>query len=89
MSQRRGQSSLCPSLHSTNDFFTHDPSFLLCRELWALLNFLLPDIFSSADQFDDWFNLEIDDEDQKKNMISSLHKILRPVSVQCRCVLVL
>jgi SWI/SNF-related matrix-associated actin-dependent regulator of chromatin subfamily A member 5 len=48
------------------------------RELWALLNFLLPDIFSSADQFDDWFNLEIDDEDAKKNMISQLHKILRP-----------
>mmetsp|Transcript_32033 Transcript_32033/g.77833 ORF Transcript_32033/g.77833 Transcript_32033/m.77833 type:complete len:1506 (-) Transcript_32033:63-4580(-) len=48
------------------------------RELWALLNFLLPDIFSSADQFDDWFNLEIDDEDAKKNMITQLHKILRP-----------
>jgi SWI/SNF-related matrix-associated actin-dependent regulator of chromatin subfamily A member 5 len=48
------------------------------RELWALLNFLLPDIFSSADQFDDWFNLEIDDEEAKKNMISQLHKILRP-----------
>lgn len=48
------------------------------RELWALLNFLLPDIFSSADQFDEWFNLEIEDEDAKKNMISQLHKILRP-----------
>ena len=24
------------------------------HELWALLNFLLPDIFSSAEQFDDW-----------------------------------
>jgi SWI/SNF-related matrix-associated actin-dependent regulator of chromatin subfamily A member 5 len=39
---------------------------------------LLPDIFSSADQFDEWFNLEIDDEDAKKNMIEQLHKILRP-----------
>jgi len=48
------------------------------HELWALLNFLLPDIFSSADQFDEWFNLEIDDEDSKKNMIAQLHKILRP-----------
>ncbi|KAL3915861.1 MAG: hypothetical protein SGILL_005448 [Bacillariaceae sp.] len=48
------------------------------HELWALLNFLLPDIFSSADQFDDWFNLEIDDEGAKQNMISQLHKILRP-----------
>lgn len=32
------------------------------HELWALLNFLLPDIFSSSEQFDEWFNLEIDGE---------------------------
>ena len=31
-----------------------------------------------ADQFDEWFNLEIDDEEAKKEMISQLHKILRP-----------
>lgn len=48
------------------------------HELWALLNFLLPDIFTSSDQFDDWFNLEIDDADAKKEMISQLHKVLRP-----------
>ena len=50
-------------------FFSHQ---------WALLNFLLPDIFASAEQFDEWFDLEIDDEEAKKNMISQLHKILRP-----------
>lgn len=27
------------------------------HELWALLNYLLPDVFASAEQFDDWFNL--------------------------------
>ena len=27
------------------------------HELWSLLNFLLPEIFSSADDFDDWFDL--------------------------------
>lgn len=48
------------------------------HELWALLNFLLPDIFSSSEQFDEWFDLDIDDEEAKKNMISQLHKILRP-----------
>ena len=48
------------------------------HELWALLNFLLPDIFSSAEQFDEWFDLDIDDEDAKKAMISQLHKVLRP-----------
>jgi SWI/SNF-related matrix-associated actin-dependent regulator of chromatin subfamily A member 5 len=34
--------------------------------------------FSDAEQFDEWFNLEIDDEEAKKEMISQLHKILRP-----------
>jgi SWI/SNF-related matrix-associated actin-dependent regulator of chromatin subfamily A member 5 len=67
-------------------FHPHQPYCVLYRtplqnnlhELWALLNFLLPDIFASAEQFDEWFNLEIDDEEAKKNMISQLHKILRP-----------
>lgn len=26
------------------------------HELWALLNFLLPDVFNSADDFDSWFS---------------------------------
>ena len=25
------------------------------HELWALLNFLLPNIFGSSDEFDQWF----------------------------------
>lgn len=52
------------------------------HELWALLNFLLPDIFSSSEQFDEWFNLEIDDADAKKTMIEQLHKILRPFMIR-------
>lgn len=48
------------------------------HELWALLNFLLPDVFSSSDQFDDWFNLDIDDNETKQRMITQLHKLLRP-----------
>lgn len=48
------------------------------HELWALLNFLLPDVFASADQFDEWFNLDVDDKEAKQRMISQLHKILRP-----------
>jgi len=48
------------------------------HELWALLNFLLPDVFASADQFDEWFNLQIDDAEQKQRLITQLHKILRP-----------
>jgi SWI/SNF-related matrix-associated actin-dependent regulator of chromatin subfamily A member 5 len=48
------------------------------HELWALLNFLLPDVFASAEQFDDWFDLQIDDAEQKQRLITQLHKILRP-----------
>jgi SWI/SNF-related matrix-associated actin-dependent regulator of chromatin subfamily A member 5 len=46
------------------------------RELWALLNFLMPDIFGDADQFDEWFSLS--DESGKENVIKKLHTILRP-----------
>ena len=48
------------------------------HELWALLNFLVPDVFASSDQFDEWFNLDIEDNDEKNRLISQLHKILRP-----------
>jgi len=48
------------------------------HELWALLNFLVPDVFANAEQFDDWFNLDIDDAEEKNKLISQLHKILRP-----------
>jgi SWI/SNF-related matrix-associated actin-dependent regulator of chromatin subfamily A member 5 len=48
------------------------------HELWALLNFLVPDVFANSEQFDEWFNLDIDDNDEKNRLISQLHKILRP-----------
>lgn len=55
-------------------------------ELWALLNFLLPDIFKSADSFDEWFAKpftsmgEKVELSQEENMliIQRLHKVLRP-----------
>jgi SWI/SNF-related matrix-associated actin-dependent regulator of chromatin subfamily A member 5 len=46
------------------------------RELWALLNFLMPEIFGDAEQFDEWFSLS--DESGKENVIKKLHTILRP-----------
>lgn len=57
------------------------------HELWSLLNFLLPEIFTSAEDFDEWFNLGgknlenmSDEEREKRNSetIQQLHKILRP-----------
>jgi SWI/SNF-related matrix-associated actin-dependent regulator of chromatin subfamily A member 5 len=46
------------------------------HELWALLNFLMPDIFGDAEQFDDWFSMN--DETGKENTIKKLHTVLRP-----------
>ncbi|KAF9411104.1 hypothetical protein BGZ94_001429 [Podila epigama] len=45
------------------------------HELWALLNFLLPDVFSSAEDFDAWFELQGGDQDR---VVAQLHKVLRP-----------
>lgn len=48
------------------------------HELWALLNFLIPEIFQNSSEFDDFFNLEIDNQEEKENLIKQLHKILNP-----------
>lgn len=57
-------------------------------ELWAMLNFVLPNIFKSATTFDEWFNtpfantggqdkIELTEEEQIL-VIRRLHKVLRP-----------
>ena len=46
------------------------------HELWALLNFLLPDIFASASEFETTFN--ISDANARDEIIKKLHKVLRP-----------
>ncbi|KAL0903158.1 hypothetical protein M5K25_027515 [Dendrobium thyrsiflorum] len=46
------------------------------HELWSLLNFLLPEIFSSAETFDDWF--QISGENDQQEVVQQLHKVLRP-----------
>ncbi len=45
------------------------------HELWALLNFLLPDVFNSSEDFDAWFN-KSNLEDSK--LVERLHAVLRP-----------
>ena len=56
-------------------------------ELWSLLNFLLPKIFNSLDDFEKWFNQpfnRIPGEDVELNeeesllVINRLHQVLRP-----------
>ena len=45
------------------------------HELWALLNFLLPDVFGDAEAFDSWFNNQDADQDA---VVQQLHRVLRP-----------
>ncbi|KAL4858477.1 ISWI chromatin-remodeling complex ATPase [Chlorella vulgaris] len=47
------------------------------HELWALLNFLLPEVFSSADKFDEWFQMG-DSKEGEAEVVQQLHKVLRP-----------
>lgn len=44
------------------------------RELWALLNFILPDVFSDADTFDQHFK----DGAGNDEVVAQLHKVLQP-----------
>ncbi|EGC36924.1 hypothetical protein DICPUDRAFT_97424 [Dictyostelium purpureum] len=57
-------------------------------ELWALLNFLLPSIFNSADTFEHWFNAPFQNQSKSKSLINvneeeqliiinRLHQVLR------------
>lgn len=47
------------------------------HELWALLNFLVPDIFSSDEDFDEIFNTDkCLGEDQ--TLVTKLHQVLKP-----------
>ena len=49
------------------------------HELWSMLNFLLPDVFASAEQFDEWFNPEGgSDGESQADVLAQLHRILRP-----------
>lgn len=61
-------------------------------ELWSLLNFLVPNIFRSSDNFEQWFNAPFassrkgarndatitPNEEEKLLIINRLHKVLRP-----------
>eukprot|EP01018_Ginkgo_biloba_P025603 Gb_06567 [translate_table: standard] len=56
-------------------------------ELWSLLNFILPQVFTSLDKFQSWFDFsgkqmngmqQEFDEKKRVQVISKLHSILRP-----------
>ena len=47
------------------------------HELWALLNFLLPDVFGDSDAFDRWFE-QSDTEKDQDVVVQQLHTVLSP-----------
>eukprot|EP00466_Bigelowiella_natans_P020543 jgi/Bigna1/38226/e_gw1.24.8.1 len=52
-------------------------------ELWSLMHFLMPHVFQSQKEFQDWFadpvkNMVEGKETMDKTVISRLHKVLRP-----------
>mmetsp|Transcript_40687 Transcript_40687/g.90456 ORF Transcript_40687/g.90456 Transcript_40687/m.90456 type:complete len:1088 (-) Transcript_40687:511-3774(-) len=48
------------------------------HELWALLNFLLPEVFASSEKFEEWFSLGDGGKEKEAEVVQQLHKVLRP-----------
>ncbi|KAL3648941.1 putative ATP-dependent DNA helicase chr12 [Castilleja foliolosa] len=55
------------------------------QELWSLLNFLLPNIFNSVENFEEWFNAPFADkcdvsltDEEQLLVIRRLHHVIRP-----------
>ncbi|KAJ9505737.1 hypothetical protein QJQ45_012825 [Haematococcus lacustris] len=78
------------TLHADNRLLlTGTPIQNNLSELWSLLNFLMPEIFSSMADFESWFNFssaggqtKADQEilalEQRNKVVSKLHAILKP-----------
>ena len=49
-------------------------------ELWSLLNFLMPELFKSKEDFKEWFDFSKyeSEMDTKMQMVKKLHKIMKP-----------
>lgn len=45
------------------------------HELWALLNFLLPEVFASADTFEEWFSIKDGGKEKEAEVVQQLHKV--------------
>lgn len=48
------------------------------HELWALLNFILPDVFGDSAVFDEWFDSQTDKDKNQDQVVQQLHKVLSP-----------
>lgn len=80
-------SQIIRMFHSKNRLLiTGTPLQNNLHELWALLNFILPDVFSDSETFDEWFQSSSNDEegavaseeDKQDLIVQQLHKVLQP-----------
>lgn len=57
---------------------------IFCQELWALLHFIMPSLFDSHDEFNEWFSKDIENAAENKgsklneHQLRRLHMILKP-----------
>lgn len=84
-------SQIIRMFHSKNRLLiTGTPLQNNLHELWALLNFILPDVFSDSETFDQWFLASNDNtpdpsvsQEEKETLrqdqvVEQLHKVLKP-----------
>ena len=55
------------------------------HELWALLNFLLPEVFASAEAFDNWFAQGQTSAESQKEVVEQLHKVMMLPNILIVC----
>lgn len=48
------------------------------KELWSLLNFLMPKLFDSAEEFDSLFENDAADKKSQEMIVKQIHRLLRP-----------
>src|SRR6266545_188211 len=60
------------------------PQAHCCTELWALLHFIMPSLFDSHDEFNEWFSKDIETAAENRgsklneHQLRRLHMILKP-----------
>ena len=50
--------------------------FVHCIQLWALLHFVMPTLFDSHAEFNEWFSKDIENRSEKKTGISESKSLL-------------
>jgi SWI/SNF-related matrix-associated actin-dependent regulator of chromatin subfamily A member 5 len=54
------------------------------KELWALLNFLMPKLFDSEEEFSELFTSDQNDPQCQETIIKQIHRLLRPFMLRRR-----